>query len=134
MVYFLECDCMIRPTIYIIKTVYNIVKILVPVGIVLFGMLELIKAVMSKDDAAIKKTQTSLINKVIAGVIIFFIFIVVDLSLALLEKNNVDVGDWLSCWQNPGTVDSSCTNKKNQGGKEVNGGIVNEGIEQKKEK
>ena len=64
MVYFLECDCMIRPTIYIIKTVYNIVKILVPVGIVLFGMLELIKAVMSKDDAAIKKTQTSLINKV----------------------------------------------------------------------
>lgn len=123
MIYFLECDCLIRPTIYIIKTVYNIVKILVPVGIVLFGMLELIKAVMSKDDVAIKKTQTSLINKVIAGVIIFFIFIVVDLSLTLLEKNNVDVGDWLSCWQNPGTVDSSCTNKQNQGGNSVNGGI-----------
>lgn len=123
MIYFLECDCLIRPTIYIIKTVYNIVKILVPVGIVLFGMLELIKAVMSKDDAAIKKTQTSLINKVIAGVIIFFIFIVVDLSLTLLEKNNVDVGDWLSCWQNPGTVDSSCTNKQNQSGNSVNGGI-----------
>ena len=86
MIYFLECDCLIRPTIYIIKTVYNI-------------------------------------NKVIAGVIIFFIFIVVDLSLTLLEKNNVDVGDWLSCWQNPGTVDSSCTNKQNQGGNSVNGGI-----------
>ena len=111
MIYFLECDCLIRPTIYIIKTVYNIVKILVPVGIILFGMLELIKAIMSKDDTAIKKTQSALINKVIAGVIIFFIFIVVDLSLSLLEKNNVDVGDWLSCWQNPGTVDSSCTNE-----------------------
>ena len=76
MIYFLECDCLIRPTIYIIKTVYNIVKILVPVGIILFGMLELIKAIMSKDDTAIKKTQSALINKVIAGVIIFFIFIV----------------------------------------------------------
>ena len=123
MIYFLECDCLIRPTIYIIKTVYNIVKILVPVGIILFGMLELIKAIMSKDDTAIKKTQSALINKVIAGVIIFFIFIVVDLSLSLLEKNNVDVGDWLSCWQNPGTVDSSCTNKENQGGSIVHGGI-----------
>ena len=49
MIYFLECDCLIRPTIYIIKTVYNIVKILVPVGIVLFGMLELIKAVMERN-------------------------------------------------------------------------------------
>ena len=123
MIYFLECDCLIRPTIYIIKTVYNIVKILVPVGIILFGMLELIKAIMSKDDTAIKKTQSALINKVIAGVIIFFIFIVVDLSLSLLEKNNVDVGDWLSCWQKPGTVDSSCTNKENQGGSNVHGGI-----------
>ena len=123
MIYFLECDCLIRPTIYIIKTVYNIVKILVPVGIILFGMLELIKAIMSKDDTAIKKTQSALINKVIAGVIIFFIFIVVDLSLSLLEKNNVDVGDWLSCWQNPGTVDSSCTDKSSQGGNNVHGGI-----------
>lgn len=125
MIYFLECDCLIRPTIYIIKTVYNIVKILVPVGIILFGMLELIKAIMSKDDTAIKKTQSALINKVIAGVIIFFIFIVVDLSLSLLEKNNVDVGDWLSCWQNPGTIDSSCTDKQSQGGNNVHGGMEN---------
>ena len=125
MIYFLECDCLIRPTIYIIKTVYNIVKILVPVGIILFGMLELIKAIMSKDDTAIKKTQSALINKVIAGVIIFFIFIVVDLSLSLLEKNNVDVGDWLSRWQNPGTVDSSCTDKPSQGGTNVHGGMEN---------
>ena len=125
MIYFLECDCLIRPTIYIIKTVYNIVKILVPVGIILFGMLELIKAIMSKDDTAIKKTQSALINKVIAGVIMFFIFIVVDLSLSLLEKNNVDVGDWLSCWQNPGTVDSSCTDKPSQGGNNVHGGMEN---------
>lgn len=122
MIYVLECDCLIRPTIYLVKTIYNIIKILVPAGIVLFGMIELVKAIMSKDDGAIKKSQSALISKVIAGVIVFFIFIVVDLALSILENNNVDVGDWLSCWQNPGSVDSSCTQKEDSGSS-VNGGI-----------
>lgn len=127
MIYIMECNCLIRPIVYIIKVIYNLLKIMVPVGLILFGMFDLIKAIISKNDDGIKKSQNSLIKKVIAAVFVFVIFIVVDLTLTILERNDIEVGDWLSCWQNPGTVDSSCTNIESIGGQTVPGGIDSSG-------
>lgn len=110
MINILECHCLVRPTIHIVKAVYNAIKIVAPVGLIIFGMIDLGKAVISKDESDVKKAQGSLIKKVFAGVMIFLVFIIVDFTLAVIEKSGVNVGDWLSCWQNPGRVDSSeCT-------------------------
>lgn len=114
MINILECHCLIRPIIHIAKTVYDIIKIVVPVGLVLFGIIELGKAMVAKDESSVKKAQDSLIKKVVAAVMVFLVFIIVDFTLALLEKNNVNVGDWLSCWQNPGVVDDSCVSTESK--------------------
>jgi len=104
----LECSCLIRPVVHMVKAIYNVVKIAVPVGIIIFGMYDLLKAIISKNDDEVKKSQSSIIKKVISAVMVFLIFTIVDFALAFLDKNNVPVGDWLSCWQNPGRVDDSC--------------------------
>ena len=110
MINILDCPCLVRPTIHLVKAIYNAIKIIAPVGLIIFGMIDLGKAVISKDESEVKKSQGSLIKKVFAAVMIFLVFIIVDFALAVVEKSGVNVGDWLSCWQNPGRVDSSeCT-------------------------
>lgn len=48
-------------------------KIVIPILLIIFGMVDLGKAVISSDDKAVSKAAKSLLNRVIAGVCIFFI-------------------------------------------------------------
>jgi len=55
-----------------------IFKIAIPILLILFGMIDLGKAVVASDDGAIKKSTSSLIKRTIAAVVIFFIPWLVD--------------------------------------------------------
>lgn len=48
-------------------------KIVIPLLLILFGMIDLGKAVVSSDDKAIKSATTSLVKRAVAAVVIFFI-------------------------------------------------------------
>lgn len=48
-------------------------KIVIPVLLIIFGMVDLGKAVISSDDKAVSKAAKALLNRVIAGVCIFFV-------------------------------------------------------------
>ena len=62
------------------------VKIIIPLIIIVFGIIDFIKAVMSSDDNAIKKAATSLLKRAIAGVIIFFVPTIVTVVFNLIEN------------------------------------------------
>lgn len=48
-------------------------KIVIPLILIILGMIDLGKAVISSDEKAVSKSAKSLLNRVIAGVCIFFI-------------------------------------------------------------
>lgn len=61
-------------------------KILVPLAIIAFGIVDFVKAVLSSDDKAIKSATVSLAKRMIAGVVIFFIPTIVTVIFNFIEN------------------------------------------------
>lgn len=75
-----------------ISTIVNIIKIAVPVLLVLFGCLDLVKGIIAAKEDEIKKGQQTFIKRLIAGALVFFVFVVVQFILSLVandEKGNI---------------------------------------------
>lgn len=78
-----------------IGSVYNILLVAIPVVVVLFGLIDLLKAVISKKDDEIKQSTNLLIKRVITALIAFFVLAIVKFGLDLLQTNNTS--DAISC-------------------------------------
>ena len=77
---------------------YNIIKILVPVILVIMGMIDFTKAVMASDEEKMKKSQKTFITRAIAAVIIFFVMTVVQFIFKEVDKNNANgFTDCMNC-------------------------------------
>lgn len=64
----------------IIHYVYLAIKVIVPVVLIIFGMIELGKAIASQKDDEIKKVQSSFIKKLIIAVVIFLTLSIVEFA------------------------------------------------------
>ena len=61
-------------------------KILIPLIIIIFGVIDFVKALISSDDKEIKKVSISLFKRLIVGVCIFFIPTVVSVIFAIIKN------------------------------------------------
>lgn len=94
------------PIVKVIKTLFGIIKIFVPIALLIFGVIDLAKAVMASDDKEIKSATTKFVKRAIAAVAVFFAFTLVDTVMGLIGKG--DTGDgtdtdstsWSKCWIN----------------------------------
>ena len=75
----------LKDTFTIIGHIVRLAKILIPIIIIGFGMLDLFKAVVGSKDDEIKKTFKSLIMRCIAGVCIFFLPAFIDLIFGWVD-------------------------------------------------
>ncbi|MBR5662911.1 MAG: hypothetical protein IKX00_04640 [Bacilli bacterium] len=74
------------PIWQLVGRILMVFKIVIPILLIVFGMIDLGKAVIaSKDDAVEKATQT-LIKRLIAGVVIFFIPFLVGAIFNLIDS------------------------------------------------
>ena len=91
----------------LIGKIINVVQIAIPVLIVLLGTIDLGKAVIGGDEKTIKEAQGTLIKRIIYGVVIFFMFIIVQAIFGLVAKNavNSETSDCWKCVSNPGHTD-----------------------------
>ena len=80
-------------------TAINAIKIFVPIILIVFGMIDLSKAVMSNDEKEMKSAQTKLIKRAIYAVAIFFVVFIVQVVFGLID-NSGDLGqsNWITCW------------------------------------
>lgn len=90
--------------------VVTVIKIVIPLILIILGMVDLGKAVVSSDDKAINKAVTSLIKRFIAAVVMFFIPTIVSAlfnALAIMGSN--ERADYNICVQcvTGGTCDTS---------------------------
>ena len=114
-----KCSIDIDPIIpNTVSMVVTIIKIAVPIILIIFGILDLAKAVMSNDEKQMKSSQGKLIKRILAGVIVFFVIAIVQFVFGFVvdgdsSKNAVSC---LACFV---TSDDNCTFTNNDFNDEV---------------
>lgn len=68
----------------IIATIVSLIQIVVPILLIIWGMLDLGKAVMAQKEDEIKKGQQTFIKRIIAAAIVFFVVVIVKLVVGLV--------------------------------------------------
>lgn len=89
----------------LISLVINGIKIVVPIMLIIFGMLDLGKAVAAGKEDDIKKGQTTFMKRAIAAITVFLIVAIVQLIFSLLAQQTGNSSDknitgCISCFVN----------------------------------
>lgn len=80
-----------------VHTIIVVIKIVVPVLLVIFGMLDLFKGVMAQKEDEIKKSQQLFVKRLIAGAIVFFVISIVQLLVSFVADDG-GIMDCASCF------------------------------------
>ncbi len=80
----------VRSTMRILGYVVMIIRWIAPLIIIIMGMIDFGKAVISSDDNAINKASKTLIRRIVAGIAIFFIPTIV-LTILNITVSGVDI-------------------------------------------
>lgn len=111
-----NCSCLVMPAVSLIKKFIDIVKIAVPIMLIIFGIIELARAMMSPDEAAMKKAQGSFIKKLIAAVCVFLVPTILNIVTGIIAKGTngaVETGNWAVCWDNAEEIARKCNGNDN---------------------
>ena len=77
--------------------IINLIKILVPILIIILGLIDLFKGIISGDDKKLDESKGSLIRKFIAGITIFLVVAIVQFAFGLLDTASDNGNDSLKC-------------------------------------
>ena len=81
-----------------IGNIINTIKIIVPVLLIIMGIVDMAKAVVSNDDKKMKESTKTFIKRTIYAVLVFFVIAIVQFVFKTLEKSMADKeNDLLSC-------------------------------------
>lgn len=81
------------PIISVVKFILMVIQYVVPVVLIIFGSIDLIKAVIAGKEDDIKKNQQTLFKRIIAAVIVFCIPLIVSVVMGLIGST-----EWKTCW------------------------------------
>ena len=89
----------------VISTAVTIIKIGIPVALIIYGMMDLGKAVMSNDEKEMKSAQGKFIKRCLYAVIVFFIVAIVQFVVGILANNGDaadegNINDCIDCFIN----------------------------------
>lgn len=80
-----------------VNVVYTAMQIVVPIIIVIFGMIDLVKAVIAQKEDEIKKSQMTFIKRLIAGALVFFVFVIIKLLVSFVADSSTDANKIIDC-------------------------------------
>ena len=83
----------------LISTVVSIIKIGVPILLIIFGMLDLGKAVISNDEKEMKGAQGKLIRRCIYAALVFLVVAIVQFVIGLVDSD-ASTNSCISCFIN----------------------------------
>lgn len=78
----------------IVHYVYIGIQIIVPILLIIFGMIELAKAITAQKEDEIKKAQSGLMKKAIVAVIIFLVFSLVKFVFNFANSSSDKQNIW----------------------------------------
>jgi hypothetical protein len=80
------CDTIPNEVMNIVHMIYLAIQILTPLLLVIFGAIDMIRALTQQKDDEIKKAQAGLIKKVIVAIIVFLILTIAQWVVGLASK------------------------------------------------
>jgi len=80
---------------YMVNEVLNYVRIIVPILIILFGVLDFAKAVIAGREDGMRKAQWDFVKRLLIGVAVFFVPTLVDIVMSLADI--VWAGEYIHC-------------------------------------
>ena len=91
----------LEPFVKIIKkALLPMFYIVIPLALILFGVIDLGKAVIASDEKEIKEAQSKLIKRFIYAALVFLIVYLVSLLMQVVSTSSVgDTNAWFSCWK-----------------------------------
>ena len=92
---------------YTVHLIITIFKIVIPVLLVIFGMIDLGKAVVASKEDEIKKSQQILIKRVIMALIVFFVVQIVQVLVSFVSEDNQSITGCFKCF-----INASCGDPK----------------------
>lgn len=88
-----NCDDQLGDVIGIAGFALKVIQVVVPILLILWGSIDLIKSVVAGKEDDIKKNQKTLLKRVVSAVIIFLVPFLVSVVLGLIGSN-----EWKDCW------------------------------------
>lgn len=102
MLFLFDCsDASLDPIFNLIGIIIWLIKIAVPIMLIIWGMLDLGKAVIASKEDEIKSAQKLLIKRAIAAVLVFFVVTIVTVLLSIVAGTSADdnaENNWKDCW------------------------------------
>ncbi len=95
--FILDCNFP-TPIINVLNTAYKVLLVAVPLGIVLFGVIDFIKVSVNQNNSQNNGIKT-FVNRLITGVMVFFVFYVVKFVFTVLLPGSLGTSDAFSCAQ-----------------------------------
>jgi len=77
--------------------VFFIIKIVIPILLIIFGSIDVGKAVIASKDDEIKKSVKTLAVRTVAGIIIFFVPTILNFAVKLIDNSEVYNGTFWDC-------------------------------------
>lgn len=92
----------LEPIVRILKNgILRIVCIIIPIGLILFGIIDLGKAIIASEEKEVKQAQSRFIKRLIYGAVIFFVPYIIALIMNLVSiggDDSEDTQSWSNCW------------------------------------
>ena len=89
------CTGGIAEVVGLAKMVIKVLQIVVPIGLIVMGTIDMAKAVIAGDEKKMKEAQKPFIKRIIAAIIVFLIPIIVNMVLSFVTTGN---SEWIDCW------------------------------------
>lgn len=84
-----------------VRTIIVVIQIAVPILLVVFGMMDLVKAVMGQKEDEIKKGQQTLVKRIVAAILVFFVIAIVKFVISLVaDKDKPGFNSCVDCFLN----------------------------------
>ena len=77
-----------------------VIQVAVPVILIIYGMIDFTKAIMSQKEDDIKKGQSLFIKRLIAAALVFLVIVIVKLVISFVANNDEGVMDCVECFIN----------------------------------
>ena len=84
----------------LIRLIITWLQILIPIALILFGTIDMGKAVIAGDEKKIKEAQKPFIKRLISAIIVFLLPFIVNLAINLVVS---DASAWKTCWNVAGS-------------------------------
>ena len=94
------------PLVKVVVSVIKVFMIVIPILLILYGTIDLGKAVIASEEKEVKAAQGRLIKRFIYAALIFFVPMLVGVVMNIISAGDTkdrtetgDTGSWSQCWQ-----------------------------------